>query len=109
MKILSIKQPWAWLIINGGKDIENRKWKTNFRGRFLVHSSKSDDRDAMRWFVEKYNPDDLIRGAIIGSVELVDVVDRSSSPWFQGPFGFVLKDPRPEVIRFRKGKLGFYE
>ena len=32
MKALSIRQPWAWAIINAGKDIENRQWPTKFRG-----------------------------------------------------------------------------
>lgn len=40
MKALSIRQPWAWLIVHGGKDIENRSWHTKFRGRFLVHAAK---------------------------------------------------------------------
>jgi len=33
MKALSILQPWAWLVVNGHKDIENRTWGTGFRGR----------------------------------------------------------------------------
>lgn len=40
MKALSIRQPWAWLIANGHKDIENRTSHTNFRGDFLIHASK---------------------------------------------------------------------
>lgn len=40
MLALSIRQPWAWLIINGGKDIENRDWPTKFRSRILVHAGK---------------------------------------------------------------------
>ena len=39
MLALSIRQPWAWLILNGGKDIENRSWPTKVRGRVLVHAS----------------------------------------------------------------------
>jgi hypothetical protein len=39
MKALSIKQPWAQLIIMGAKDVENRNRRTNFRGRFAVHVS----------------------------------------------------------------------
>ena len=38
---LSIRQPWAWLIVNGFKDIENRDWPTNFRGRLLVHAGQT--------------------------------------------------------------------
>lgn len=39
MKALSIRQPWAWLIANGYKDIENRSWRTNYRGPVLIHAS----------------------------------------------------------------------
>lgn len=44
MKALSIRQPWAWLIVNGHKDIENRSWPTRFRGKFLVHASNGMTR-----------------------------------------------------------------
>jgi hypothetical protein len=39
VKILSIRQPWAYLITQGYKNIENRGWPTNYRGQFLVHAS----------------------------------------------------------------------
>jgi ASCH domain len=45
MKILSIRQPWAYLIANGQKNIENRTWLTNYRGPFLIHASLALDRD----------------------------------------------------------------
>ena len=41
MKAISIKQPWAWLIISGYKTVENRKWYTAHRGDILIHASKS--------------------------------------------------------------------
>ena len=51
---LSIRQPWAWLIVNGYKDIENRDWKTHYRGRFYVHAGKQFDKagyaDVQRYF-----------------------------------------------------------
>lgn len=47
MKVLSIRQPWAWLIMTGLKDIENRTWNTDFRGRFAIHASKKFDWDAL--------------------------------------------------------------
>jgi hypothetical protein len=47
MKALSIKQPWAWLIVSGHKDIENRNCPTRFRGRLLVHAGKKVDRGAL--------------------------------------------------------------
>ena len=40
MKALSIRQPWSWLIAAGYKDIENRTWHTNYRGKFYVHAAK---------------------------------------------------------------------
>jgi hypothetical protein len=43
MKALTIKQPWATLIMTGAKDVENRLWHTNFRGRIAIHSSKKMD------------------------------------------------------------------
>ena len=45
MKALSIRQHWAWLIIHGGKDVENRSWHTKYRGRFLVHAAKGMTSD----------------------------------------------------------------
>ena len=46
MKALSIKQPYAELILQGKKKIELRKWNTNFRGEFLIHASKIPDLEA---------------------------------------------------------------
>lgn len=119
MKALSIRQPWAWLIIHGGKDIENRTWHTKHRGRFLVHASQGMTR---REYEEAYdiamvaNPELLMptfeslqRGGIIGSVELVDSVDHSESPWYMGEKGFVLRDPKPLQFMRLKGRLGFFD
>ena len=36
IKILSVRQPWAWLICSRIKDVENRTWKTNYRGRLSI-------------------------------------------------------------------------
>lgn len=117
MKALSIKQPWAWLIIHGGKDIENRTWHTKHRGRFLVHASKGMKRIDYAW-VKRYAAErdvaipsfeDLERGGIIGSVELVDSVATSDSPWYMGEKGFVLRDPEPLPFRPCKGQLQFFE
>src|SRR5437016_10859136 len=43
MKALSVRQPWAWLIVNGHKDIENRSWQTKFRGKLLIHAGQRFD------------------------------------------------------------------
>lgn len=119
MKALSIRQPWAWLIIHGGKDVENREWKTNYRGRVLVHASNSmTKREYMDAWQKAYgiNPALTIpttthieKGGIVGSVEIVDCIRQSESPWFVGRFGFVLRDPKPiPFIPFR-GSLGFFD
>lgn len=112
MKTLSIKQPWANAIIYAGKDIENRVWKTKFRGRFLVHAGKTADRNAPEWvwkLVREHSPDVPMLGGIIGSVELVDVTESSDSKWWQGPVGFILKDPQPLPFKPHKGQLNFFE
>lgn len=117
MKVLSIRQPWAWLIIHGGKNIENRTWHTKFRGRFLVHASqgmtKIEYKAAQCYAADRgvtVPPfDELQRGGIIGSVELVDSVDHSDSPWYMGEKGFVLRNPAPIQFTPLRGRLGFYD
>ena len=126
MKALSIRQPWAWMILHAGKDIENRTWPTNVRGRVLVHAAKgmtheewddawefSRDIKSMRELpVELLVPLNAVnigRGGIVGSVEIVDCVQSSASPWFCGPWGFVLRDPQPCQFIPMKGALGFFD
>lgn len=111
MKALSIKQPWAWLIVNGHKDIENRTWKTKFRGEFLVHASKSVDKPAMREMIKQGYPlpREFDIGGIVGKATLVDCVEFSDSKWFQGPRGFVLRDQQTLPFKPAMGKLNFFE
>ena len=71
MKALSIKQPYADLIIKGKKKIELRKWNTKFRGEFLVHASIKPDVEECA--IRETKPEELDKGAIIGSVTLKDV------------------------------------
>ncbi len=113
---LSIRQPWAWLIVNGHKDIENRNWSTRVRGTIAVHASKGMTREeygdaqalAEDQGVTLPAFDDLERGGIVGTVEIVDCVDQDASPWFFGDFGFVLKNAKPLPFQFLRGKLGFF-
>lgn len=117
MKALSIRQPWAWLIIHGGKDIENRTWHTKHRGRFLVHAAKGMTRAEYNMASWTAGPlgvtlpsfEDLPRGGIVGSVDLVDSVGHSQSPWYMGEKGFVLRDPQPLAFTPIKGQLNFFE
>ena len=111
MKALSIRQPWAWLILHG-KDVENRTWRTTFRGKFLIHASLTFDNEAYETLkecgVKMPVKDKFKRGGIVGRAELVDCVDRSNSPWFLGPHGFVLENARPLPFRKCKGRLNFF-
>ena len=123
MIALSIRQPWAWLIFNAGKDIENRTWQTKFRGRVLVHAAKGmtkaefkNARDFAYWDCDilelaltECEPEFLDRGGIVGSVEIVDCVSSSASPWFCGNYGFVLKNPQILPFVPFKGSLGFFD
>lgn len=72
MKVLTIKQPWAELIINGYKKYEFRGWKTKYRGKILIHAGMSLEKDMMIRFKD-YNLDYTL-GAIIGEADLVDCI-----------------------------------
>jgi hypothetical protein len=41
---LSVRQPWAWAIVSGYKDVENRSWPTNYRGTLFIHAGQRLDR-----------------------------------------------------------------
>ena len=117
MKALSIKQPFAELIIQGRKKIELRKWNTNFRGEFFIHASKIPDEKAM----QKFNFKELPCGFIVGKEKLVDVkkyenedehnkdknLHLASSFW--GNYGFVLENPERIKEIPCKGKLSFFD
>ena len=121
-KIISVRQPWAWLIINYGKDIENRDWPTNYRGAVLIHASrwfgKGEVYDDFQ-FAKRLAPpphgsvtlNDLRAqcGHIIGRVNLIDCVEKSESPWFFGRYGFVLKGAEPITPIPFKARLGLFD
>lgn len=138
MKVLSILQPWASLIVMGPKRIETRSWATKYRGPLLIHASTGKKREGRelledpRWC----NPCDegfydLPFGAIIGQVNLVDVIPTShiifnmgrekaagiAAPYEEafgdyspGRYGWLLSDPvvfdKPIPA---KGKLGLWD
>lgn len=72
MKALTIKQPFASLILEGLKEYEFRTWKTKYRGPILIHAGKGVDRKAMKKF-EQYNLEYPV-GAIIAKAEIEDVI-----------------------------------
>lgn len=124
-KVISIKQPWTWLIGFGLKDIENRTWKTNFRGRILIHASATyaglrnpnSIFTMEQWYSLTANQQtDLItrkmnKSAIIGSIEIVDCVKNHTSIWAEKDvYNWVLSNPIlfKEPILNVKGKLGLW-
>lgn len=117
MKVLSIRQPWAWLIVHGHKDIENRNWRTHFRGPVLIHAAqgmtRSEYADA-RSLAERLGitlPEfkELDRGGIVGLATITSCVSDSHSPWFFGKYGFTLTDSKPLPFQSCKGRLGFFD
>lgn len=119
VKAITIKQPWAWLIINAGKDIENRTWNTNYRGRILIHASmrlKRIEYEQCVLWVQKRFPsitiprlEALQKGGIVGEAVMTGCVPASDSPWFTGPYGFVLTDPKPLRFQRCQGSLMIWE
>ena len=116
MKALSLKQPFAELILQGKKKIEIRKWNTNFRGDFLIHASKVPYPELMK----KFNFKNLPCGLIVGKATLVEVKKYKNksemekdkalhlASWKWGSYGFILKNvKRIKPIRCR-GSLGFW-
>jgi hypothetical protein len=76
MKVLTIKQPWATLIMKGYKRFEFRSWQTKYRGDLLIHAGKGIDKEAIKR-LEKYLPKELLTGKILGKVTLVDCIKMS--------------------------------
>lgn len=118
---LSIRQPWAWLILNAGKNIENRTWQTRFRGWFLIHAAKGMTQEEYysvklwlptigRSAAAAHLPDfkQLERGGIVGMAKLGNCVTESDSPWFCGPYGLVLDEVQPLRFQPCKGALRFF-
>jgi hypothetical protein len=119
MKALSIRQPWAWLVVNGWKNIENRECRFSHRGQLLIHAASwmtQADYDACRIFVDSIHDDlampapaDLPRGGIVGEVTVLDCVDAHPSPWFTGTWGLVLDEAMSCPIIPWRGMPGLFE
>ena len=131
MKAVSIRAPWWWFILYGGKDIENRDARSpvvteTYTGAVWVHVGKFwkpaevfEDSEAAHAMQARAAGDwprlndwralESYCGCIVGSVEIMGRVKRHESPWFQGEVGLVLKNPipLPRPIPL-KGQLGFF-
>lgn len=124
---LSVRQPWAWAIIHGGKTIENRTLGAIRTGNMdcrtiCIHAATGMREKEYRWAVWKLQsidvalppPADLIRGGIIGTVDVVDIVieetcPESHKPWFGGPYGLLLENPKPLEPIPAVGELGYFK
>lgn len=119
-RLLTLRQPWAWLVVFGGKDVENRSWTTDYRGPILIHAGKEMTRReyraaheyALRHDIEIPGAEALDFGGIVGIADLVDIVSpQSIDPktqarrrWHMRPedapsgkpqFGWLLRDITP--------------
>lgn len=91
-RVLSVRQPWAWLLVNGYKNVENRTWTTNYRGEIYIHAGQKWDSDAKYWLY-RYFPElakkvydlkekgEIKTGGIVGKVNLDRLITNSSRPW----------------------------
>jgi len=122
MKTLSIRQPWADLIIQGRKTLELRTWTVKHRGPLAIHASQTVEREAC--LAHGLDPDQVTAGAAIGVVDLVEIIvlDADSyaarrsehladEPWGGGPlYGWRLANPQllAEPLPVR-GRMGLFE
>lgn len=114
---LSVRQPWAYGLVQLGKPVENRDRRNRHRGVTLIHASAGmtaeDYEEAVAFMVERVRlPRSTIpakgalqRGGIIGAVEITDCVDEHPSRWFVGTFAFVCTRPRPLPFMPCKGTI----
>jgi hypothetical protein len=128
MKALSVRQPWAWLIANGHKTVENRSRNIGRHlGRLYIHASKimtQADYEACVLFLRSSvelahlvdvlpKPAELDRGGLVGTVRVWGLDNANElirDPWYTGEFAYLLNDAVPlEIFAPCAGRLGFFE
>lgn len=80
IRILTVRQPWATALVAAGKDVENRRWGTAYRGWILVHAGKAIDGQAPR-IPGLGDPRALPLGGVVGAIRLDDVRRDHRGPW----------------------------
>jgi hypothetical protein len=122
---LSVRQPWAALIVAGVKTIEIRRWPTAHRGRLLIHAASLPDPREEGWRLVTPRMDHLLdlRGGIIGAVELLacrrycsrrdfvadQELHRNDPSWYKPDlFGFILANPEPVGFHPFKGNVRLF-
>lgn len=124
-KVLTVRQPYASLLVGGVKDVENRSRRTNYRGTVLIHAgARMHDvvsflRKRHEFTVEEITimtqvnevEENELFGCIVGSVEIVDCIKDSTSPWAErGQWHWVCRNAKvfDHPIRNVKGRLGLW-
>jgi len=119
-RCLSVRQPWAWALVNGFKPLENRDYMPNYRGPLVIHAGKTLGCIRGGFEFECYEVAVLAglggllpdcsneAGGLVGMVQLTGTVTSSSSPWFSGPIGWCVE--RAEAWPFVpwKGRQGIW-
>lgn len=105
VRAVTLRQPWAWATIYGGKDVENRHWRTRHRGPLLIHAGVDVDPDGSASVLKTITDPDVFawpriaweaRGAIIGLVFLADILTDSPSRWaLPGWYHWAFEFPSP--------------
>jgi hypothetical protein len=92
LNVLTVKQPWAWALVCGGKRIENRSWQTPLRGWLAIHASRQPDTAGFAFLRSQgiiCREESLVYGSIIGVVHLDAITPLSrcqDDPWASGPY-----------------------
>jgi hypothetical protein len=123
---LSIKQPWATLVVAGLKSVEVRRWPTSRRGQVLIHAARVPDPRELGW---KLVPPELsesaqLAGGIVGMAELTECLayhdlesfnadqakHRNDPTWFLEPvlYGFQFANPVSLAFRPYPGWMRFF-
>lgn len=127
LKVLSVQQPYSYLLAHGIKDVENRNWTTRYRGLVLIHAGKKVDPGCFDG-ERAYSPEFYLAGGglhimghvpllksgyetggIVGIARLVDIVTESKSPWFRGAYGWVFDKAMPLPLIPMRGSLGLID
>lgn len=117
MKALTLLNPWAGLIAYRGKRVENRTWKPPqaiIGQRIAIHAGKGMDKNAAEWLaevvpdLEPLTPTESAASAILCTAIVDSVVEASTDHWFNGPYGWKLRDVETFAPIPCKGALGLW-
>ncbi|MGO8997704.1 MAG: hypothetical protein ACLQVI_30675 [Polyangiaceae bacterium] len=113
IRCLAVRQPWAWALVSGFKDVENRSWSTDYRGPIAILGSTT--KTEVNQLAKAHDLGSLGSpfGAILGVVDLVDIVPLSesleSNPWAWGPQCWLVANARTFAVPIPcKGKLNLF-